>query len=103
MPRHAIQTRRVEAERAGVCLTAWSDRPRQVALQLPTLQKSLNDLNHGVVDMTVGGDQVPRTRTVRTAGQIRHASTRFLNDECSGGNVPRMQRLFPEAIETAGR
>src|SRR6185436_1053924 len=54
------------------------------------------------MDVTVGGDQIASTRTVRTARQICHDAAGLLDDQRTGRHVPRMKRLLPESVEPAG-
>ena len=64
-------------------------------------QEPLNNLDHGVVDVTVGGDDVASARTERTARQIGHAAAGLLDDQRAGRDVPGMKRLLPEPVEPA--
>ena len=57
----------------------------------------------GVVDAAVRGEDVAAARTVRAAGQIGDAAAGLLDDQRARRDVPRVERLLPEAVEPARR
>src|SRR4051794_15236405 len=66
------------------------------------LLEGVNHVGHGRVNVPVGGENAAATGIVRTTTQIRHLPACFLDQECTGRHVPRVQRLLPEAVQASG-
>src|SRR5687767_2403272 len=62
-----------------------------------------DNVQHLIVDVSVGGDEVRGRRIERRAVHSGDAAARFFDDEPAGGDVPWLQVLFPERLEAPRR
>src|SRR2546425_8894192 len=58
---------------------------------------------HCIVDPAVARHHRGRLQIERPTDQIRDAPARLLDEEASGGDIPRPQAELPEAVEPTGR
>src|ERR1051325_3176581 len=61
----------------------------------------LQRLDHLVVDQAVGGERLLAVDGEFAAGKIRDDAAGLGDDERAGGDVPRLELQFPEAVEAS--
>src|ERR1041385_5800007 len=67
---------------------------------ISSLIASTQDRGHGVMNQSIGGDELCAIDREGASFEVRHASTGFRNDQRAGRHVPGMQLHFPESIES---
>src|SRR5258706_9110643 len=68
----------------------------------PFTLHAANDLHQPPVRAGVAGDQTRVVDSCRGASEIRRDAAGFADQQNAGGNVPRGEGDFPEALEPAG-
>src|SRR5207247_5047257 len=63
----------------------------------------VEDGEHRVVDPAVTRHEGGRVEVERATHEVRHAPTRFFDEEAARGGVPRPERELPVAVEAARR
>ena len=81
------------------CLVWWSVRPLSSAIGV----EHADDIEHLVVQGAVGGDQVASHGVERCSVHAGNTAAGLGGDERSCRHVPRLQVVFPESFESAGR
>src|SRR5262245_53527581 len=88
----------------------WSCRSRQGESTLPTsttdqcgvaTDRLVDDAEHRLVDVTVVGDDLPAVGIEGFVDVGRRRAAGFDDHETAGGEVPGLERSFPETVEAA--